>query len=496
MTRHIAENKMAYLTSHYPSVAVRPQSKIKQALSFMLAMVALLMMMAMAMTISTPADAGSTVRLKSASAHGRHITVGLNKSIVIETPRDVRDVLVSSPKVADAVVRKSRRVYIIGMSVGQANVVLFDGNGGQIAAFEINVARDNSALAAMLRRLIPGSNIQVEGVGESVALTGAVRNPGDAEKAMDLAAKYVGDRKKVSNYIAVKAREQVQLRVTVAEVERTTLKQLGVNLTGTLNTGNVNIQGSTDNPFSGTLINLSQTAITGVFGKAQTNFGGTLRAMERDGLIRTLAEPNLTAISGERADFLAGGEFPVPVALEDNKLSVEFKPFGVSLGFRPIVMSENRISLQIKTEVSEISTDTSVRLGSADFPVTIPGLRVRRSATTVELPSGGTMAMAGLLRDEVRKNIDGFPFLKDVPILGQLFRSRDFKRSQTELVIFVTPYIVAPMARAQAAEPTKNVEPVSDMNAIFLGQLTRRYDLSGGGRRGVRYHGRFGYSYE
>ena len=443
------------------------------------------------------ADAASTVKLKSSSAHGRHITVGLNKSIIIETPRDVRDVLVSSPTVADAVVRKARRVYIIGMAVGQANVVLFDGNGGQIASFEINVARDNSSLAALLRRMIPGSNITVEGVGDGVALTGSARNPADAEKAMDLAANFVGDRAKVSNYIAVQAREQVQLRVSVAEVERSILKQLGVNIGGSFSAGQIDIAGATDNPFSATLLSLSQTAIGAQFGSNTQNISAVLRAMERHGLVRTLAEPNLTAISGEKADFLAGGEFPVPVGLTDDRIGIEFKPFGVALGFRPIVLSENRISLQIKTEVSEISSDTSVRLGGADNALNIPGLKVRRSATTVELPSGGTMAMAGLLRDELRKNIDGFPFLKDLPILGQLFRSRDFRRSQTELVIFVTPYIVKPIAPSKVARPTKNVEPASDKNLIFLGQLTRRYDMSGGkGRRGVRYHGRFGYSYD
>ena len=446
---------------------------------------------------SAPANAGSTVRLQAASAHGRHIKVGLNKSIVIETPRDVRDVLVSSPAVADAVVRKARRVYIIGMKVGQANVVLFDGSGGQIASFEIDVARDNSALAAMLRRMIPGSNIQVEGVGEGIALSGAVRNPADSQKAMDLAVTYVGDKNKVSNYIAVQAREQVQLRVTVAEVERTALKQLGINLQGSFTSGKVSGAGLTENPFSATLVNLSQTVLGLRVGSAADYLSGTLQAMERAGLIRTLAEPNLTAISGEKADFLAGGEFPIPIGYDDGKIGIEFKPFGVGLGFRPVVVSENRISMQIKTEVSEISSDTSVRLGGATDAINIPGLRVRRSSTTVELPSGGTMAMAGLLRDEIRQNIDGFPFLKDLPVLGQLFRSRDFKRSQTELVIFVTPYIVQPIAKSKASLPTKNVEAESDMNAIFLGQLTRRYDMSGGkGRKGVRYHGRFGYSYD
>ena len=461
--------------------------------------IALLLALMLAASLVLPvsnAHASSTVKLKAASANGKHINVGLNKSIVIETPVDVRDVLVSSPAIADAVVRSSRRVYIIGMAIGQANVVLFDGRGGQIASFEINVARDNGALAALLRRMIPGSNITVEGVGEAVALSGSVRNPADAEKAMDLAANYVGDRKKVSNYISAQAREQVQLRVRVAEVERSVLKQLGVNLQGTFDRANKFVSGITQNPFSATLLNLSNTAISGSIGSDDRWIGGTLRAMERNGLIRTLAEPNLTAISGERADFLAGGEFPIPVSLQDGQLGIEFKPFGVGLGFKPIVLSENRISLQIKTEVSEVSSETSIRLGSNDDPVTIPGLRVRRSATTVELPSGGTMAMAGLLRDETRKSIDGFPGLKDLPILGQLFRSRDFRRSQTELVIFVTPYIVKPVAPSKTALPTQNVEPASDMNSIFLGQLTRKYATSGGARRGVKYHGHFGYSYE
>ena len=443
------------------------------------------------------ASAGSTMRLQAASANGRHITVGLNKSIVIETPSDVHDVLVSSPTIADAVVRNARRVYIIGMAIGQANVVLFDGHGGQIASFEVNVARDNSSLAALLRRMIPGSNIAVEGVGDGVALSGSVSNPADAEKAMDLAASYVGDRKKVSNYIAVQGGEQVQLRVRVAEVERSVLKQLGVNLVGMKTRGEFAIGGRTDNPFSATLVDLSQTALSAVGGNGSNYLSGTLKAMERNGLVRTLAEPNLTAVSGEKADFLAGGEFPVPVGYDNGNIGVEFKPFGIALGFRPIVLSENRISLQLKTEVSEISTDTSVTVGSSDYSVTIPGLRVRRSSTTLEMPSGGTMAMAGLLKDDIRKNIDGFPLLKDVPILGQLFRSQDFKRSQTELVIFVTPYIVSSVAKSKLAEPTQNISAASDMNSIFLGHLARRYDMSGGnGRRGVKYHGRFGYSYE
>ncbi|SNY91823.1 pilus assembly protein CpaC [Cohaesibacter sp. ES.047] len=460
--------------------------------------IAAAIMMTLTMGTITPVEAASTMRLKAASANGRNLTVGLNKSIVIETPRDVRDVLVSNPTIADAVVRSTRRVYVIGNKVGQANIVLFDGKGRQIASFDIDVARDNSALTALLRRTIPRSDIKVEGVGEGVVLSGHVRNPSDAEKAKDLAVSYVGDAKLVSNYIAVEAREQVQLRVVVAEVERSVTKQLGISLTGQGSRGGALLAGIVDTPFSASQLQLSNTELGLRLGGGGNVIQANLRAMERNGLVRTLAEPNLTAISGERADFLAGGEFPIPVGLDENKISIEFKQFGVSLGFRPIVLSENRISLQIKTEVSEIDTETSIQLGSQTngFALTIPGLKVRRSETTLELPSGGTMAMAGLLNDEVRKNIDGFPVLKDVPVLGALFRSSDYKRAQTELVVFVTPYIVAPVSRSKTALPTQNLEPASDMNSIFMGKLIRRYDVSGGARRGVKYHGRFGYSYE
>lgn len=443
-----------------------------------------------------PSHAESSVRLQAANANGRHISLGLNKSIVVETPREVRDVLVSNPKVADAVVRSARRVYLIGMAVGQANVILFDGQGAQIASFEINVARDSKSLSALIRRMVPKSNIKVEGVGDTIVLSGTARTPSDSEKAMDLAASYVGDRKKVSNYIAVTSREQVQLRVTVAEVQRNVFKQLGIDTNYALNRGVFNLAGGIANSFSSNSSALAGTSLVGTIGGTANNFKAQVRALERNGLVRTLAEPNLTAISGERAHFLAGGEFPVPVGLDNNKISIEFKPYGVGLGFRPVVLSENRISLQVKTEVSELTKEETVTVGSGGAALAIPGLKVRRSETTIELPSGGTMAMAGLLRDELRKSIDGFPGLKDLPVLGTLFRSNDYKRNQTELVIFITPYIVKPVSRAQVEDPGQNLDVAHDGTSYFLGAINRRYDLSGQAGRRTKYYGRYGYSYE
>jgi pilus assembly protein CpaC len=436
------------------------------------------------------------MRLQAATANGRHIALGLNKSIVIETPQDVRDVMVSNPAIADAVVRSSRRVYLIGMAVGQANIILFNGQGAQIASFEINVAHDSKSLSALIRRMIPKSNIKVEGVGENIVLSGTAKSPADAEKAMDLAASYIGDRKKVSNYIAVTSREQVQLRVSVAEVQRNVFKQLGIDTGSAFSGGSLNLQSVIANNFSANSAALAGTKVLGTCGGPARSFNAQLRAMERNGLVRTLAEPNLTAISGERANFLAGGEFPVPVGLEDGKITIEFKPYGVALGFRPVVLSENRISLQVKTEVSELTKEETVTLGAGGSALAIPGLKVRRSQTTIEVPSGGTMAMAGLLRDEVRKSIDGFPGLKNLPVLGTLFRSNDFKRNQTELVVFITPYIVKPVARSKLEDPGRNLNLASDGTSYFLGAINRRYDLSGNGRKGVKYYGRYGYSYE
>ena len=470
----------------------------RQLLFSLLPLVMLACMVSLMFAVAaSDAQAGSEMRIKAASANGRNIEVGLNKSMVIETPKDVRDVLVSSPTVADAVVRTPRRVYILGMQIGQANVILFDGDGNQIASFDVNVARDNASLTALLRRMIPSSNIQVDGVGEGVALSGSVEKPSDAEKAMDLAASYVGDRKKVKNYIAVQSREQVQIRVTVAEVQRTVIKQLGIDMGGSISRGIFSSSGTISNPLSVALQSMSDTSVGVTLGGSSNYLSTSLEAMERNGLIRTLAEPNLTAISGEKADFLAGGEFPIPSGYDDGKITVEYKEYGVALSFRPVVLSENRISLQVKSEVSEISSDQTITVGDSSSQLTIPGVTTRRSSTTLELPSGGTMAMAGMLRDDLRKNIDGFPYLKDLPVLGALFRSRDYKRNQTELVFFVTPYIVQPVAKSQVALPTQNLEAASDMNDLFLGALTRRYDMSGGeGRRGVKYNGRFGYSYE
>jgi pilus assembly protein CpaC len=291
------------------------------------------------------------------------------------------------------------------------------------------------------------------------------------------------------------------LKVTVAEVQRSILKQFGINLGALIQSGNFTTAVLSQNSLpltaaaglgnlpipnvdSGTL-KLTSLSAAGlghtnsgaetVFNDGSTQLGAALRAMERDGLVRTLAEPNLTAVSGETAKFLAGGEFPIPLVDSTGKMSVQFKEFGVGLAFTPVVMSEGRISLKIETEVSELTDTGAVTLSE----IRIPALKKRQAKSTVEIPSGGSLALAGLISEDTRQNFDGFPGLKDVPVIGTLFRSRDYTRNETELVVIVTPYVVRPTARRNLASPADGLIAASDRKANFLGHLNRVY---GGGR--------------
>jgi pilus assembly protein CpaC len=422
----------------------------------------------------------------------RAIKVGLNKSAVVELPRDIRDVLASDPKILDVVVNNSRRVYLIGTGLGQANVFFFDTKGNRILTLEVIVDRDPAPLERILNRLIDNAKITVEFINDTVVLTGKVPHASDSSRASDVASRFVVTddptqntkyREKVINLLTVGSREQVLLKVTIMEMARTMIKQLGVNWDGNLTIG-TGVFGFGSNPgfaFSQALANvvspLTGTAISGRngIGGLATGSNGTvvvnLRALEQNGLVRTLAEPTLTAISGETANFLAGGEFPIPIATDDDGISVEFKPFGVGLSFTPLVLSEGRISMKVSTEVSELSQENSVSLGL----ISIPGLKVRRAESTIELPSGGSLVMAGLISSETKQSMEGQPGLKNLPVLGALFRSRDFQKNETELVVIVTPYIVDPVARSKLVRPDKGFADASDAQSYLLGRLNRIY---------------------
>ncbi len=301
--------------------------------------------------------------------------------------------------------------------------------------------------------------------------------------------------------LSIEGEDQVHLKVTVAEVQRNIAKQLGVDVSGSLDAGIVaNI--ATSNPFGVTNKALSSNVIGGGYGASTdaNHLRLSIQALEQTGVIKTLAEPTLTAISGENASFLAGGEFPVPTGRDqDGNVTIQFKPFGVALGFTPVVLSEGRISLRVKTEVSELSADGSFTLtGSGGNDLTIPGLKVRRAETTMELPSGGSMVLGGLLEDSVRQSIGAVPGLGKLPVLGPLFRSRDFQRNETELVIIVTPYLVTPVPRSALATPDQGFAPASDAQSILLGNINRVYGVNGGNSpdASYQYRGNFGFIFE
>jgi pilus assembly protein CpaC len=452
-----------------------------------------------------PGRAGATetspavVEIVASDAGSRFVPLGVGKSVVIDLPRDVRDVLVADPKIANAVIRSTRRAYLIGVAVGQTNVFFFDAEGKQIAGVDIAVTRDLNGLRAALRQLFPEADIHIEGVGDGVMLSGTVASPSESQQAFDLAARLVGDGVKVVNGIAVRGRDQVTLKVTVAEVQRSVIKQLGINFNGSLGFGSSVINFANTNPFSAYGQSLNGSFFTGTF----RGVTATLQAMDRAGVIRTLAEPNLTAISGENATFVAGGQFPIPSGLQCNTTTnpptcqpnIDYKNFGVSLTFTPVVLAEGRISLKVMTEVSYLSTDNSMTLQvpGSTTNLTIPSILTRRSDTTVEIPSGGSLAMAGMLQQQTKQQINGLPGLMQLPVLGALFRSRDYLNQQTELMILVTPYIVHPVAPKDLSRPDDGFADASDPASDLLGQFNRIYGVAHPADPKATYHGKYGF---
>jgi pilus assembly protein CpaC len=437
--------------------------------------------------------------------NARFLALGIGKSVVIDLPRDIKDVLVADPKIANAVVRSAQRAYIIGAAVGQTNIVFFDAAGQQIAAYDIAVKRDLNGVRAALKQAMPNADIQIEGIGEGVVLSGSVSTPIEAQQAGDLAARLAGGPDKVVNSIAVRGRDQVMLKVTVAEVSRTIIKQLGIDLSATMNYGSTVVNFNNVNPFTANGQALVPgNAVTAGFGGTPPSVQATLRAMESAGVIRTLAEPNLTAISGESATFIAGGEFPIPTGVTCQTVpgagggagsvgqcspSIAFKKFGISLNFTPVVLTQGRISLHVMTEVSEVSQDHSITISG----ITVPSIQTRRAETSLEIPSGGAMAMAGLIQEQTKLAINGLPGLSTLPVLGSLFRSRDYVNNQTELMVIVTPYVVRAVAPKDLSRPDDGFAAASDPQADLLGSINRIYGVPGRAEPAQNYRGTYGF---
>lgn len=467
----------------------------------------------MATFAGTAAHAQGLVTIGSSQASQR-IKLGLNKSIVIDLPQDAYDILVANPSVADAVTRTARRIYLFGKSVGETNIFVFGPNGEQIASLDLRVERDVTGLEGYLKRFLPNSDISAELINDNVVLTGTVQTPLDAKRAAQLAELFVsggeattgqyaqtaagGDSaggvdinnpdqtrrtSKIVNMLKIIGEDQVTLKVTVAEVSRSVMKQLGVNMVA-----------QTDGIRFDMLSESILQAGTGLGGADLLQ--GYINAMEQAGVMRTLAEPTLTAVSGEQATFRAGGEYNVitNVINEEGRTirTLNQIEYGIGLEFLPVVLSPGRISLKVRTSVSEPTPEGAVEVGGEN----ILSLRKRLADTTVELPSGGSMMIAGLVNDNVRQTYDRIPGLSQVPVLGTLFRSREFVRNETELVIIVTPYLSKPVARTALAKPDDNFTPASDGAGIFLGRVNRVYGTMNTDRPAGRYHGVVGYIYK
>ena len=481
-----------------------------------------------------PASAADNVIRLGAANKSQRVNLGLNKSVVVDLPSDAYDILVANPAVADAVTRTARRIYLFGKQVGETNIFVFGPNGEQILSLDLSVERDVAGLDEYLKRFIPGSEIKVELINDNVVLTGTVQTPLDSSRAAQLAEIFVtggeattgnfattasgasggGDvainnpdsqrrASAIVNLLGIVGEDQVTLKVTVAEVQRSVMKQLGVNMIANGGSDGFSFSGAISN-FTGLgkPLALAGSAVNLVNGA--TSIDGYINAMESAGVLRTLAEPTLTAISGEQATFQAGGEYPVITGQEVDAdtgaiaYTIERMEYGIGLEFLPVVLSPGRISLKIRTTVSEPTSQGSVPLGAGNNRqgVNLVGLRKRLADTTVELPSGGTMMIAGLVQDDVRQVATGLPGMSKIPILGTLFRSRDFQRNETELVILVTPYISRPAARNEMARPDDNFSVASDGSGFFLNKVNRVYGTAKTNLPKGRYHGVVGFIYK
>ncbi|MFT4074988.1 MAG: type II and III secretion system protein family protein [Asticcacaulis sp.] len=392
------------------------------------------------------------------------------RSAVIDLPVDASDVFVSNPAVADAVLRTPRRIFVLGVASGQSDAIFFDGMGRQILNLSIRVDTSTDGLADAVERLFPGTHVEVQSLNGHIILSGMAHDAGESDQISRLAASYADKPENVLNLMTIAGKDQVSLKVRIVEVNRSSLKQLGLSTSITYNNGTNSLSFGRDNSFS---VNGGYQGSQGLC-YSQTSNPSTdacLEAFEQVGLARTLAEPNLTAVSGESAKFLAGGEYPVPTGEDDQgRVTIEFKPYGVGLGFTPVVLSGGRIALKISTEVSELTNTGAYTVSGG---VTVSALSVRRAETSVEMQSGSSLMIAGLLQSKVKESIGSMPGLTSLPIIGSLFRSRDFLNDETEMVVLVTPYIVDPTHPGALQTPADGLQAASDLNATFMGTLNK-----------------------
>lgn len=409
------------------------------------------------------------------------LTIETNRGVLVRLDRPAADVFIADSSIADVQVKSPRIIYIYGRSVGETVLFVLDDEEQVIYSAEINVTHNIERLTNAIRSLLPNAVIDVQSVSGMLVLTGNVKTPAEAEMIQSMIAQPSFSGARVINRISVSTPTQVNLRVKIVEASRDVLKTLGFKWEAALATGDVFFGLQTGefvdlvpNPFGTgtgpieefTTLTNGTNSIFGdiVGGKFDLNY--LIDALETEGFVSILAEPNITAISGETASFLAGGEFPIPTPQSFGNVTIQFKEFGVGVSFTPTVLSENQILLKVAPEVSQLSSAGAVVFQG----VTVPAISTRRASTTIELGSGQSFAIAGLLQNTITQDVSKFPGLANIPILGALFKSDRFRSQQTELVILVTPYIVEPFDARAAVTPIDGYRAPNDPSRYLRGE--------------------------
>ena len=434
---------------------------------------------AMPLAISAPAPASAeTLRVVKKGTNST-LSVPMNRAVVVESDIPFAELSIANPGIADISSLSDRTIYVLGKSPGLTTLTLLDASGQLITNVNVRVAADVTEFKERLRQILPGEKIEVRTANDGIVLSGVVSSAQRLQRALDLAERYAPER--VSNLMSVGGVQQVMMKVRFAEMQRSVSKSLSSSLsfTGVLDgstgvnggTGTTNAQSGVVGSLAGEIpaVNQNQGAVVFGFNVGSTQVGLLLEALETKGVVRYLAEPNLVALSGQEARFLAGGEYPVPVAQEAGTISVEFKPFGVELAFIPRVVDKDVINLELKAAVSAIDPANTVSLGNG---FEISAFTRRETSTTVEMRDGESLAIAGLLDDDFTDNTRQLPWIGDVPVLGALFRSADYQRSQTELVIIVTAHLVTPTRGEALALPTDRIKPPTEQELFLFGRTS------------------------
>jgi pilus assembly protein CpaC len=434
------------------------------------------------------------------------LSVPMNRAVVVESETPFAELSIANPAIADISSLSDRTIYVLGKAPGTTTLTILDAQGRLITNVDVRVAADVTEFKERLRQILPDEHIEVRTANDGIVLSGTVSSTQRMERALALAERYAPER--VSNLMMVGGVQQVMLKVRFAEMERSVSKTLRslVASGGSLLGGDLGVNTATGNATAGIGTSSGVGSLSALPGSDAAegavllgfNAGGLevgilLEALEAKGVVRTLAEPNLTALSGQEAKFLAGGEYPVPVAQENNTTTVEFKPFGVELNFVPRVVDGDLINLEMEAAVSSIDPNAGVDIGA----IRIDGFRRRETATTVELRDGESFAIAGLFQDDFQDLNGQVPWLGDVPVLGALFRSAEYRRAQTELVIIITPHLVTPTRGEAFALPTDRVTPPTERDLFLFGRVSG--DESGARNAGVAevarqdFSGSYGY---